>query len=98
MLRSKHLKGETHLEIKEKTLTVDVETTVNVGNFENFRVKCGKSATYSDATPEEEKELHKELFKEAMDDLILEANYAIKVLGKEPSFPFPKPRKKSEED
>lgn len=85
------------MEIKDKKMNCGIGVTINTGDFENIRIHCEKEVTFSNATPEEEQELHKKLFKECMEDIIKQGNYALKRLNRNSISPFPSSNVKNKE-
>lgn len=77
------------MKIKEKKTNCGIGVTINTGDFENIRIHCEKEVVYSDATPEEEEEMHKKLFKECMEDIVKQGNYALKKLNRNAISAFP---------
>jgi hypothetical protein len=86
---------EKKMEIREKKINCGIAVTINTGDFENVRVFCEKSATFVDAAPEEEKELHKQLFKECMEDILRQGNFALKKLQRNAVSIFPEIKKET---
>jgi hypothetical protein len=88
------------MEIKEKKMVCHISTLINTGNYENVNVCFEKEVVYTNATKEEEDQLHKAMAQECADRLIKQGNFFLKRLDRKPEkyFPASKKSEETEED